>query len=952
MNQIELSDDTGAAALMDALFSHLFGKSKRTPRRGYRPGMERLEDRLSPAAGLAASNSQLLADYGQLPLSFEANEGQTAAQVRFLTQANGGTLFLTSSGAVLSLTKPVGQTFLSANPAIPESGQTGMSAPPNATDGIALALDLVGANPNAAVVGLDPLPGISNYFIGNDPSQWHTNIPNYSKVEYQNVYAGINLVYYGNQQQLEYEYQLAPGADPSQIRFAVQGAERLSIDAKGDLVLHTAIGDVLEHAPVIYQEIAGVQKRVSGQFVLLGNNEVGFQVGSYDATLPLVIDPVLSYSTYLGGNNFDGANGIAVDGSGDAYVIGSTKSANFPITTGAFQTSYGGSGNFEAFVTKLNASGTGLVYSTYLGGNNGDDGYGIAVDASGDAYVTGPTKSTNFPTTAGAFQTSYGGNGDYEAFVTKLNASGTGLVYSTYLGGNVFDNGYGIAVDGSGNAYVTGSTKSANFPTTTGAFQTSYGGSGNFEAFVTKLNASGTGLVYSTYLGGNNGDDGYGIAVDASGDAYVTGETSSANFPTIPGAFQTSYGGGGDAFVTKLNASGTGLVYSTYLGGSSGDNGYGIAVDGSGNAYVTGYTGSNNFPTTPGAFQTSYGGGPYDAFVTKLNATGTALVYSTYLGGNDSDYGMGIALDSSGNAYVAGETKSTNFPTTADAFQSSYGGGATYDAFVTKLNASGTGLVYSTYLGGNSLDYGRAIAVDGSGNVYVAGETSSNNFPTTTGAFQTSYGGGGEPDGFVAKFSFPPAISSVVINQDISALYNAAGQPSPGVQRSMVDDIVYTFSEPVNILDPGTDPNVFTVAVASGWTGTVPTLGWTAVAGSNGTQWAVTFSGNGVTGGSIANGAYTITVNDPASITAASDDQELSLDASGIGGATQSFYRLFGDINGDEVVNAADNIQFKQALTAYNVAFDYNDDGVVNATDNLQFKNDLSVNYSGFTATI
>jgi Beta-propeller repeat len=818
MNQIELSDDTGAAALMDALFSHLFGKSKRTPRRGYRPGMERLEDRLSPAAGLAASNSQLLADYGQLPLSFEANEGQTAAQVRFLTQANGGTLFLTSSGAVLSLTKPVGQTFLSANPAIPESGQTGMSAPPNATDGIALALDLVGANPNAAVVGLDPLPGISNYFIGNDPSQWHTNIPNYSKVEYQNVYAGINLVYYGNQQQLEYEYQLAPGADPSQIRFAVQGAERLSIDAKGDLVLHTAIGDVLEHAPVIYQEIAGVQKRVSGQFVLLGNNEVGFQVGSYDATLPLVIDPVLSYSTYLGGNNFDGANGIAVDGSGDAYVIGSTKSANFPITTGAFQTSYGGSGNFEAFVTKLNASGTGLVYSTYLGGNNGDDGYGIAVDASGNAYVTG--------------------------------------------------------------------------------------------------------------------------------------ETSSANFPTIPGAFQTSYGGGGDAFVTKLNASGTGLVYSTYLGGSSGDNGYGIAVDGSGNAYVTGYTGSNNFPTTPGAFQTSYGGGPYDAFVTKLNATGTALVYSTYLGGNDSDYGMGIALDSSGNAYVAGETKSTNFPTTADAFQSSYGGGATYDAFVTKLNASGTGLVYSTYLGGNSLDYGRAIAVDGSGNVYVAGETSSNNFPTTTGAFQTSYGGGGEPDGFVAKFSFPPAISSVVINQDISALYNAAGQPSPGVQRSMVDDIVYTFSEPVNILDPGTDPNVFTVAVASGWTGTVPTLGWTAVAGSNGTQWAVTFSGNGVTGGSIANGAYTITVNDPASITAASDDQELSLDASGIGGATQSFYRLFGDINGDEVVNAADNIQFKQALTAYNVAFDYNDDGVVNATDNLQFKNDLSVNYSGFTATI
>ena len=388
-----------------------------------------------------------------------------------------------------------------------------------------------------------------------------------------------------------------------------------------------------------------------------------------------------------------------------------------------------------------------LVYSTYLGGSGDDESFRIAVDASGNAYVAGFTPSTSYPTTAGAFQPSYGG-GNYDAFVSKLNPSGTALVYSTYLGGNDFDSGYGIAADGSGNAYVTGFTASTNFPTTVGAFQTSYGGGIN-DAYVTKLNPSGTALVYSTYLGSSDADGGYRIVVDGSGNTYVAGITTdfspgATDFPTTAGAAQTSYGGGGyDTFVTKLNPTGTGLVYSTYLGGSSDETVNVLTVDGVGNAYVTGATISTNFPTTAGAFQTGYGGGNRDAFVSKLNPSGTALVYSTYLGGNDFDAGFGIAVDGAGNAYVTGSTVSTNFPTTAGALQTSYGGGGN-DAYVTKLNPSGTALVYSTYFGSSGSDGGSSIAVDGLGNAYFVGSTSSTNIPTTPDAFQTSSGGGSD----------------------------------------------------------------------------------------------------------------------------------------------------------------------------------------------------------------
>ncbi len=416
------------------------------------------------------------------------------------------------------------------------------------------------------------------------------------------------------------------------------------------------------------------------------------------------------------------------------------------------------------------------------------------MDSSGDAYVTGYTQSSNFPTTAGALQTTFGG-GLVDAFVSKLNSSGSALLYSTYLGGSSDAVGQGIAVDSSGNAYVTGYTQSSNFPTTAGALQTTFGGLA--DAFVSKLNSSGSALVYSTYLGGGSTDFGFGIAVDSSGGAYVTGYTQSSNFPATAGALQTTFGGvfgGGpiDAFVSKLNSSGSALVYSTYLGGSSGDSGQGIAVDSSGDAYVTGYTQSSNFPTTAGAFQTSFGGVP-DAFVSKLNSSGSALVYSTYLGGSSFDSGQGIAVDSSGDAYVTGYTSSSNFPATAGALQTTFGGGA--DAFVSKLNSGGSALVYSTYLGGSSFDFGFGIAVDSSGNAYVTGYTCSSNFPTTAGALQTTFGVGGAIDAFVAKFGTAPP--TITITSPTNTTYEV-NQPVPASYTcTNADNSVSTCAGPV-----------------------------------------------------------------------------------------------------------------------------------------------------------
>ena len=684
----------------------------------------------------------LSGDYGNLPLSFEANHGQTNPQVRFLVRGNGYTAFFTPGEIVLSLRSGV------------------------------VRMRLAGSNPSAPVEALDPLPGTVNYFIGNDPSKWRTDIPTYARVRYRQVYPGVNLVFYGNRRRLEYDIEVTPGADPRVIQLAFEGTGRMRVSASGDLELPVGRGVLRQHRPLVYQTMNGKRRLLEGRYVLRGKNRVGFQVLGYNPAEAVFIDPVLSYASYLGGSRDDRGFSIAVDASGSAYVAGFTQSNGLPVTTGAFRGYYGGSG--DAFVAKLNSVGTALVYCTYLGGAGEDGASSIAVDSAGNALVAGGTRSLDFPTTKGAYQTANAGLGQ-DAFVTKLNAAGSDLIYSTYLGGNGDEAACGSTLDGSGNAYLTGSTASSNFPRTAGALRAGPGGQG--DIFVTKLNANGSGLVYSTALGGSALDMACSIQVDKAGNAHITGDAYSADFPTTPGAVQPKFGGGRlDLHVVKLNPEGTAFVYSTYLGGKGDDTGFGLALDSSGNAYVTGGSDSSDFPVTAGALQTALRG-PQDAVVAKLSPDGRSLLYSTYLGGSGADIGLGIALDSSANICVTGGAGSADFPITRDAVQTSLKGLS--DAFVTKIKADGSGLLYSTFLGGSQDDDGLGIVVDSAGSAYVAGETTSSDFPTTAGAPRTTSAGG--IDAFVAKISFEdPSAPRLVEGGVVNAASFVPGPVSPG----------------------------------------------------------------------------------------------------------------------------------------------------------------------------
>ena len=805
---------------------------------------------VSPAA-VSAKNMHLAENFGKLPLSFEANQGQTDGRVKFLSRGRGYSLLLTGNEAVLSLHRAAGvattepRLELVGRPVSgrvapifrpPDSGEAhhrlfGAAATPdhlslsmrgkeqenevekprdrragpalplstsplrgNGESSAVLRMRLVGANTSAAVTGAEELPGKSNYFIGNDPKKWRTNVPNYAKVKYQNVYPGVDLVYYGNQGgQLEYDFVVAPGADPSVIALDVaagssrrQSAENgdvkppLLITSDGDLVIEADGGEVRFHKPVGYQIADRHRTAVDGEFHLRTDGTVGFVLGSYDRGKALLIDPALVYSTYLGGNSLDVADAIVVDAAGNAYVSGSTSSTDFPVTNGAFQTTNYTVNGFgvDSFIAKLNPTGSALVYSTFLGGSDCCTyAIALAVDGSGNAYVTGPTNSTTFPVTQGAFQTTKAEN-QQVGFVTKLNPTGSGLDYSTYLGGSGGDGATGLALDGSSNAYITGTTGSTDFPVTQGAYQTTNKAAANdtTNAFITKLNPAGSALVYSTFLGGSGiftatyegyGDYASGLAVDGSGNAYITGQTYSTDFPVTVGAFQTTnhaaVNSGDNAFVTKLNPTGSALIYSTYLGGSGvfykgGDGGSALAVDGSGNAYVTGGTESTDFPSTPGAFQTTNYGGA-GLFVSKLNSTGSALVYSTFLNGSDGNdsSAYGVAVDGSGNAYITGGTHSSDFPVTQGAFQTTNAAAAAYgaNAFFTRLNPTGTALDYSTYLGGSGGDEANGLALDDSGNAYITGATYSTNFPVTAGAYQTTNlaAASGGSNVFVTKIS-------------------------------------------------------------------------------------------------------------------------------------------------------------------------------------------------------
>jgi len=708
----------------------------------------------------AGVNPQIVGEYGRLPLRFEANEGQTGHQVKFLARGSGFSLFLTGRDAVLSLNKPGGNS--------------------RTTDVVRMRLS--GANANTEPAGLEQLPGTSNYMLGNDPTAWHTNVPSYGRVQYADVYPGVDLVYYGNGQRLEYDFQLAAGADPGTIRLKFDGAQQLRLDAEGNLEIVAADGQIAFHAPVVYQTTGTRKRPVAGKFKLLAGNAVGFELGAYDRSQPLTIDPTLVYSTYLGGSNSDTITGIAVDGSGNAYLTGYTSSADFPVTPGAYQTTDQDPAS-SAFVTKLNSSGSALIYSTYLGGargpSGGDSGQSIAVDAAGDAYVTGYTYSSSFPTTTGAYQTTNGAAAasGSNSFVTKLNPTGTGLLYSTYVGGNVGDNATSIAIDTAGDAYIAGVAFSANYPTTTGAYQTTNKGAADYYgiAFVTKLNPTGSALVYSTLVGGSTdyiSQEIVRVAINSAGDAYLFGVVGSTDFPVTTGAYQSTNkgnsGGGSNLTLTELNSTATKLVYSTYLGGSGagyrGDAPNGLALDSTGNAYLTGTTYEANFPVTTGAFQktnNAAAGGFPTCFVTKMNPTGTALVYSTYLGGSGADNAVGLAVDSAGDAYITGSAGSSDFPVTSNAYQTTNLAANNDGAvvFLTEMNPTGSAELYSTYFGGgySFSDTGNSVALGANGTVLFAGFTGASDFPITSGAYDKVFNSTNFSIGFVSEFTFSTA---------------------------------------------------------------------------------------------------------------------------------------------------------------------------------------------------
>ena len=721
------------------------------------------------ARSLSPQKPAVAAQYAQQPPSFEVNAGQVAAPVQYLARGRGYSLFLETSAVKLSLQKEDRQSQPTAGPSTaspqPQNSATPVSSStPGETDSAAISMRWLGGNEGVRLSGLDRLSGQTNYLLGNDPAKWHTAISNFGSVRYSQIYRGIDLVLHsGSGRKLEYDFVVAPGADPASIELSFEGAEDLHLNAQGQLELTTPAGTVIQEAPSLYQENGGRRQSVAGRYRLGKVGEgtasqpvVSFEVGQYDQARPLVIDPVLSYSSFLGGSGSDQGQAIWVDEAGYIYLTGSTTSVNFPTAPGASSPNpaYNATpgGGQDAFVTKLNPQGNTVIYSTYLGGSADDAAIDLTVDKTGKAYLIGVTASSNFPVTASALQATYGGSKD--AFVSILAANGASLEYSSFLGGSGAEEGRGVRLDDSGNIYVTGRTASANFPTTAGAFDISYNGASTFgygDIFVTKFGTGGASLVYSTYVGGSADEVGNRIVVDGQGNAYVAVDTRSADFPTTPGAFDTSFNsssnGFNDAGVFKLNAAGNALVYSTFLGGSSYDYAIALAVDGSGNVYVTGETtNANDFPTTPGAYKTT-SSGVGDVFVTKLNPAGSALIFSTYLGGSDRDQAHGIGFDSAGNVYVTGFTYSSNFPTTGDALDPSYNGDK--DVFVSRFNPTGTALLYSSFLGGSGLDEANDMKVMPDGTLYITGATYSPAFPTTSGAFDTTHNG--DADVFVVR---------------------------------------------------------------------------------------------------------------------------------------------------------------------------------------------------------
>jgi uncharacterized protein (TIGR03437 family) len=708
-----------------------------------------------------------------LPIYFEANQGQAESHVQFISRRARHSLFIRDRG---------GATFC-----YPEGN---------------LEMKLAGGGGRSRGLGIEPLPGAVNYFVGSDSYRWRTGVTAYSGVKFNRVYQGIDLIYHGRNGRLEYDFAVSPGADPSAILLEFAGAQKMEVGRGGNLALSLPAGTVEHRKPAAYQISVRGRHEIAVHYVLVDGRRVRFKVADYDRRLPLVIDPVISFSTFFGGGDNDGAFSVALDRDGNIYFAGITASVDLPKTTGSVPgKAY--AGTTDAFVVKLNPFGTSLIYATYLGGSDNDTVMAVAVDSTGSAYVTGGTNSRDFPTTAGALQPRFGGTGGHsfppfshpsgDGFVAKLSPAGSTLVYSTYLGGPGVDQGYGIAVDSAGAAYIAGATESPNFPVTEGAFQSTLHGFP--DVFIAKINSSGSGLLYSTFLGGSRENYGFALALDSDGNAYVTGITSSDDFPTTPGAFQSRRLGSVTGFVAKLSTTRNSLMYSTYLGSTGRTEAYGIAADSAGSAYVTGTTAAG-FPVTAGAFQSPSKPGAQggDVFVAKLNPAGNSAVYSSVFGGNGPDAGTAIAVDISGNAYITGRTRPygngrwIDFPTTREAVQRC--GTGNPSAFLVRLDASGSTLQHSTYLAGVS-GGSTATAIALGPGIFVAGSTNMRDFPVTNGVVQTSYAGSGgdfdstnlypvSGDAFVTRFELSAESPPFKLSCEANAANLAPNLVSPG----------------------------------------------------------------------------------------------------------------------------------------------------------------------------
>lgn len=671
--------------------------------------------------------------------AFVENKGQWPSEVLFLARINGLDAWITKNGATYDL-----YTIKSKN-------SLGRLTPTRLSErllkheyqryGHIVKVNLVGANEHPIPKAEQISQVYYNYFVGNDPKRWRSYVASYRSIVIENIYQGIDQRYYFDKGYIRYDYIVHPGAVLSQLQLEIEGAYSSWIGEKGELVFSTAFGNVKHQDIYAYQIIEGKKIKVEARWQQ-NDNTFTLKLNKYNPNYDVIIDPLL-YSTFIGGSGIDEGADIAIDSDGNAYIVGITESSDYPTTTGVYINSLGG--YIDACITKLNSDGSNIVFSTFLGGGNLDGGLSIAIDGNRNIFVTGFTKSANFPSTANAYQKSIASKDTEDVFVAKLNNDGSSLIYSTFIGGTNLDIGKAIAIGPDGNAYVTGYTTSANFPATPNAFDRKGGG-----GFVVKLNNDGSDLIYSTFLRGGELDD---ISVDSKGYAYVAGVTFSETFPTTSGAFNVKHNGYFMNFVTKLNQDGSGLVYSTFLGGNNPDGHISIAVDSNNNAYVCGTTTSVYYPTTEGAYDRK-NEGPFEIFVTKLNPEGSNLLYSTFIGGKDSEFGWGLALDKRGNAYITGSVlfiDTIDFPITECSYKRSYGGA--FDALVAVLNSTGSDLLYSTFIGGNGLtnEYGLGIATDSVGNAYLTGDAWSSDFPVSTDAFDTTYNG--NYDAFALKLN-------------------------------------------------------------------------------------------------------------------------------------------------------------------------------------------------------